>query len=229
MFAQREVLEMARNKHPEETVNLILEVAFQLFLEKGYERTSIQDIIDHLGGLSKGAIYHHFKSKEEILDAVTNRMMGSSNAMLAQIRDQEGLTGKEKLQKLFRASLLRPEHDNLFSMAPEFGDNSKLVYSIFRDTITVVTPEYILPIIEQGLADGSIQTDYPEELAELMMFAANVWMNPMMFHDTPQKSGRKFRLFGQMMKGFGLDIVDEELETRIQELTAIYNEHALAK
>ena len=45
---------MARNKHPEETVNLILEVAFRLFMEKGYEHTSIQDIIEHLGGLSKG-------------------------------------------------------------------------------------------------------------------------------------------------------------------------------
>ena len=54
---------MARNKHPEETVNLILDVAFHLFMEKGYEHTSIQDIIDQLGGLSKGAIYHHFKSK----------------------------------------------------------------------------------------------------------------------------------------------------------------------
>ena len=45
---------MARNKHPEETVNLILDVAFRLFMEQGYEHTSIQDIIDNLGGLSKG-------------------------------------------------------------------------------------------------------------------------------------------------------------------------------
>ena len=52
---------MARNKHPEETINLILDVSFRLFMEKGYEQTSIQDIIDHLGGLSRGAIYHHFK------------------------------------------------------------------------------------------------------------------------------------------------------------------------
>lgn len=41
---------MARNKNPEETVNLILDVAYRLFMEKGYEYTSIQDIIDHLGG-----------------------------------------------------------------------------------------------------------------------------------------------------------------------------------
>ena len=55
---------MARNKHPEETVEKILAVSAKLFMEKGYEHTTLQDIIDNLGGLTKGAIYHHFKGKE---------------------------------------------------------------------------------------------------------------------------------------------------------------------
>ena len=58
---------MARNKYPELTVEKILEVSQRLFLEKGYEQTTIQDIVDNLGGLTKGAVYHHFKSKEEII------------------------------------------------------------------------------------------------------------------------------------------------------------------
>ncbi len=91
---------MARNKNPEETVNLILDTAFRLFMEKGYEHTSIQDIIDNLGGLSKGAIYHHFKSKEDILLAVTGRMTSESNKMLAGIRDAPGLNGKDKLKTI---------------------------------------------------------------------------------------------------------------------------------
>jgi len=65
---------MARNKYPEETVNLILEAALKLFIEKGYEHTSIQDIINNLGGLSKGAIYHHFRSKEEIFQSVCEKI-----------------------------------------------------------------------------------------------------------------------------------------------------------
>lgn len=48
---------MARNKYPEQTVELILETARRLFLEKGYEATTIQDIVDGLGGLTKGAVY----------------------------------------------------------------------------------------------------------------------------------------------------------------------------
>ncbi len=54
---------MARNKYPEITVEKILDVSQRLFLEKGYDKTTIQDIVDELGGLSKGAIYHHFKSE----------------------------------------------------------------------------------------------------------------------------------------------------------------------
>ena len=61
---------MARNKYPEVTEERILEAAQRLFLEKGYDNTTIQDIVDQLGGLTKGAVYHHFKSKEEILDKV---------------------------------------------------------------------------------------------------------------------------------------------------------------
>lgn len=57
---------MARNKYPEITVEKILDVSQRLFLEKGYDKTTIQDIVDELGGLSKGAIYHHLSPKKKL-------------------------------------------------------------------------------------------------------------------------------------------------------------------
>ena len=59
---------MARGKNPEETRRKILAVSKQLFLEKGYDNTSIQDIVNGLDGMTKGAIYQHFKSKFEIFE-----------------------------------------------------------------------------------------------------------------------------------------------------------------
>mgnify|MGYP002511804442 FL=1 len=215
---------MARNKHPEETVQLILDVAFRLFMEKGYERTSIQDIIDRLGGLSKGAIYHHFKSKDDILMAVTDRMTAQSNQMLADIRDCGNLSGREKLKRIFKESISRPVQNDIFTVAPNFHDNPKLLFSLLHDTIDEVAPNYILPIIRQGIADGTIETEYPEQLAELILLAANVWMNPMIFDSSVEESCRKFMVFGQMLRGFGLDIVDDEILERLRELTAIYQE-----
>lgn len=216
---------MARNKHPEETVNLILDVAFRLFMEKGYEHTSIQDIINHLGGLSKGAIYHHFKSKEDILIAVTDRMTAESNQMLADIRDRRDLSGKEKLKTIFKESIGRPVQTDIFTVAPDFHNNPKLLFSLLHDTIEEAAPNYIFPIIQQGISDGTIETDYPEQLAELILLAANVWMNPMIFDSSEEDSCRKFMVFGQMLQGFGLDIMDEEMLERLQELTSIYQKN----
>ena len=216
---------MARNKHPEETVNLILDVAFRLFMEKGYEHTSVQDIINHLGGLSKGAIYHHFKSKEDILVAVTDMMTEESNKILAVIRDRTDLTGKEKLKMIFKDSIFRPVQDEIFAVAPDLSNNPRLLFSIFRVTVNEAAPNYILPIIEQGIADGTVQTDYPAELAELIILVANIWMNPMIFDNSAEESYRKFMVFRQMMQGFGLDIVDDELLGRLQELAVIYQKN----
>ena len=216
---------MARNRHPEETVHLILDVAFRLFMEKGYEHTSVQDIINNLGGLSKGAIYHHFKSKEDILVAVTERMTAESNQMLAVIRDRSDLSGKEKLKTIFRESISRPVQNDIFTVAPDFHNNPKLLFSLLHDTIDNAAPNYILPIIRQGISDGSIKTNYPEQLAELILLAANVWMNPMIFDSTEEESYHKFMVFKQMLQGFGLDIVDSEMLERLQELTSIYQKN----
>ena len=216
---------MARNRHPEETVNLILDVAFRLFMEKGFEHTSIQDIIDNLGGLSKGAIYHHFKSKEDILVAVTEKMTAVSNRMLAVIRDRSDLSGKEKLKTIFKTSISQSVQNDIFTVAPDFHNNPKLLFSLLHDTIDNAAPNYILPIIRQGISDGSIKTDYPEQLAELILLAANLWMNPMIFDSTEEESCRKFMVFRQMLQGFGLDIVDSEMLERLQELASIYQKN----
>ena len=89
---------MARNKHPEETVAKILDVSMRLFTEQGYEHTTIQDIVDALG-MSKGAIYHHFKSKEDILDRINDRYYEN----LEWFSDPAKLPGRNGLEKLRHA------------------------------------------------------------------------------------------------------------------------------
>ena len=63
---------MPRNKYPEQTVEKILDAAAAHFAEKGYQSTTLQDIVDATG-LSKGAVYHHFRSGE-IARKVGDRM-----------------------------------------------------------------------------------------------------------------------------------------------------------
>lgn len=216
---------MARNKYPEETVNLIIETAGRLFVEKGYEHTSIQDIIDNLGGLSKGAIYHHFRSKEDILTAVTDRMTESSEILLRQIRDDKTLKGREKLQKIFYASINRPEQDDMFKSAPKLGENPQLLSMMLHETIDVTVPEYIFPIMEEGIKDGSIVTNYPRELAEVLILLGNIWINPMVFDGSTEETVRRCECFLEICKALGIDIMDSSMVERIRELTDIYEEY----
>ena len=95
---------MSRNKYPEETVKLILETAARLFTAKGFERTSLQDIMDETK-LSKGAIYHHFASKEDIFIKICENTSKRTELLLSKVRDNEKMTGKEKLKALFSAEI----------------------------------------------------------------------------------------------------------------------------
>ncbi|WP_225229140.1 TetR/AcrR family transcriptional regulator [Paenibacillus gallinarum] len=100
---------MARNKYPEQTLEQILAVSSKLFTEKGFEKTSIQDIIDELG-MSKGAIYHHFKSKEDILDAVMNKQFSYAAQMLDDlIQNTQASNAREKLVMILEQIVADPD------------------------------------------------------------------------------------------------------------------------
>ncbi|WP_426332755.1 TetR/AcrR family transcriptional regulator [Paenibacillus silvae] len=209
---------MARNKYPEETINQILTVALNLFIQKGYEQTSIQDIINELGGLTKGAIYHHYKSKEEIFQAVTDHMFKGVDEMLSGVREDKELNGLEKLRKISRVSLNNPAQNEMASAAPSLLRNPKLLAAQLENIFEKGVPLYIQPIIEQGVRDGSIRTDYPRELSEALMILTNFWLNPAVIQTTPEMMLRKVRLFDEILKGLGLDLFDEKMIQRYEEL-----------
>lgn len=209
---------MARNKYPEETVERILDVSFKLFLEKGYDKTSIQDIIDNLGGLSKGAIYHHFKSKEAILEAVYNRLDSGIAAEMTTILRDSSRSGAEKLRQMFLDSLRDEGSQRFLASMPNLLDNPQLLAIHMKTAIQNVVPNFILPVIREGIADGSIETDSPLELSNLLILLANVWLNPLIYPNTEEKLEKKVRMFGQIMQALGLHLGDAPL---FEGLTAV--------
>ena len=200
---------MSRNRYPEQTVEKILDTAQGLFLEKGYENTSIQDIINGLGGLSKGAVYHHFKSKEDIFNAVGERFNQRAISELAAIRDDNTLTGREKLEKMFRLSLSNSDGDIMYTVAPDMLDNPKLLALEMRQIIEDSSPHYVQPVIEQGLEDGSIKTDYPQELSEVILLLTNIWLNPLVLTADVDDMARRVRFFNELLKNMGVDLLDD--------------------
>ncbi|QJC54017.1 TetR/AcrR family transcriptional regulator [Paenibacillus albicereus] len=209
---------MARNKYPEETVSQILNAALGLFIQKGYEQTSVQDIINELGGLTKGAIYHHFKSKEEIMQAVIDHLFKDVDVMLSAIRDDKKLSGLEKLRAISRASLDNPAQNEVASATPSLLRNPKLLAAQIEHIFQKAAPIHIQPIIEEGMRDGSIRTDYPQELSEVLLVLTNLWLNPAVIEASPEAMLRKVKFFDEILKGLGLDLFDDQMLRRYEEL-----------
>lgn len=202
---------MARNRYPEETINLILEEALKLFIEKGYEHTSIQDMLNNLGGLSKGAIYHHFKSKEEIFEAVCTKIGNENRVFYDKIREDKSKNGYEKLKTMMKAAYANPNSEAILSMTTKIVSDPKFLMNQINEIYELVAPLYIEPIIKQGISDGSIQTDYPRELAEVLITLINIWINPVIAKSTPAEMKKKLEFFKVLLNGIGIDILDEEI------------------
>ena len=201
---------MARNKHPEQTVQLILDTATRLFLQKGYDKTTLQDIIDATK-LSKGAIYHHFASKEAILIAVVDRMGDFNSAVLAEIRDRKGLTGAEKLRELFRTSMTLSFQGKILHMLPFLIENPKFMALQMQSILGEAAPDYILPILKEGIADGSIHTDHPEELSEVLLLLSDLWLHPILRPSTPEQVRARCAFFNQLTRQYGFELLDGDI------------------
>ena len=201
---------MARNKHPEQTITLILDTASRLFLQNGYERTTLQDIIDATH-LSKGAIYHHFASKEAILIDVVDRIGDFNSAVLAEIRDKAGLTGAEKLRELFRTSMKLSFQGNILHMLPFLIENPKFMALQMQSILGEASPHYVLPILKEGIADGSIRTDHPEELSEVLLILSDLWLHPILRPSTPEQVRARCTFFNQFTRQYGFELLDEDI------------------
>ena len=91
--------------------------------------------------------------------------------MLSGIRDDNGLNGLEKLRKISQVSLDNAARNELASVGPNLLRNPKLLAAQIENIIEKAVPVYIQPIIEQGMRDGSIRTDYQGSLAKPWSFS----------------------------------------------------------
>lgn len=195
---------MARNKYPEETVKLILDVSTRLFSEKGYDDTSLQDIINETK-LSKGAIYHHFSSKEDILKAIFHRLGNENAEIFAKIRDDSRLSGIEKLRKIFQTAVFHSNQSVLLTVSPCLLNNPRFLAMQIEQIYELIAPQFVEPILAEGVKDGSINIENPHEIAEAIMILTNVWLNPLVKMTDTEGMKKRCDTFNTLLKGLGID------------------------
>ena len=205
---------MARNKYPEITVEKILEAAQRLFLEKGYEHTTIQDIVDELGGLTKGAVYHHFKSKEDIICALSDKLFAENNPFAA-VKQRKDLNALQKMREAVKLNQQNTQEKQLNIEALPLLKNPRILVEMIQSNHQQLTPLW-QDLLEEGIADGSIQTEYPKEIAELIPLLGDVWLYPNLFPATEEELVHRFFFFKEMLEKMGAPIIDDELAELVQ-------------
>jgi AcrR family transcriptional regulator len=207
---------VSRNKYPEQSKILILDVAQELFLKQGYEKTTIQNIVDGLSGMTKGVVYHHFKSKKAIWDAVNQRMAGA-NPNQQWFENWQGDTGLEKLQRALLNSLGEYQRYDLAYSAEVMMKDPKTIGEMYTRNLSENTAA-IETYVQAGIKDGSIQTDDGHQLAEFIILTLNLWIGIRFTQLNKSEVIAKLTLLKQVYEGINLPLINAETIEAVKKL-----------
>ena len=196
---------MARNRDSHETRKKILEVSKDLFLEKGFDNTSIQDIIDGLGGLTKGVIYHHFESKDEILQSIV-----SKNNQEILNYNWRGDTALKKIQNSLMDAFSNLKYQRLVYSVSIMLRSPRLLGEQYLSLFSDFLPE-IRKKVYEGVKDESIKTEYPEELADLIILTLDVWIGFQISVFSVEELKRKMNFIKLTFEGLGVQLITDEM------------------
>ena len=196
---------MARNRDSHETRKKILEVSKDLFLEKGFDNTSIQDIIDGLGGFTKGVIYHHFESKDEILQSIV-----SENNQEILNYNWRGDTALKKIQNSLMDAFSNLKYQRLVYSVSIMLRSPRLLGEQYLSLFSDFLPE-IRKKVYEGVKDESIKTEYPEELADLIILTLDVWIGFQISVFSVEELKRKMNFIKLTFEGLGVQLITDEM------------------
>jgi len=207
------VNQLPRNKYPEETRQKIIETSLKLFVEKGYDETTVLDIVANLGGMTRGAFYHHFKNKEDILEAVfygeEYAPKGFETAKAANVAN-----GMERLRLALKLSLAENTGTTFQTDATKLAMQLMMSPRFLAEKVKgdIQTAALLEPLIAEGMADGSIAPGNPKLLAQLFMVVVNFWMMPTIFPtESEDELWQKGEMMLKIMEAVNFPVIDDEL------------------
>jgi AcrR family transcriptional regulator len=189
---------MPRKNDSAGTVEKILDIAGALFTEKGYEQTTMQDIVDKLG-MSKGAIFHHFKSKEDVMDGVIHRMIGGIVEQVNAIAEDSMRTVSEKIRSAILSMNVSGGVGGEVIAELHKPVNAQMHQTTISKTIQSVVP-IIAKIVEQGVSEGIYNTPHPRETLELLFAANQVIFDSGIFRWNREELAIRAHCFVRMME-----------------------------
>lgn len=145
----------------------ILDVAEKLFARKGYEKTTINNILHELG-IAKGTFYYYFKSKEEVLDSIINRVTEIILQRARSIVSNKELSPVEKIINLILSMNVQEEIDDEFMTGVHKPENALIHQKSLAQTVTKITPIFD-EVVDEGINRGIFKSEYPEQYIKIFL------------------------------------------------------------
>lgn len=163
-------------KKAEDRKNEILDAADILFNQYGYEKTSTNQILEMVG-IARGTLYHHFKSKEAIIDALIERYMTQWLQVIQGAAEDKSVNSIDRLINTIRAMKVEEQNQmgETFNMLHK-PDNALMHEKMEQTILKNITP-IVSSIIEAGIGEKRFSTPFPYETAELLISSANIIFN----------------------------------------------------
>lgn len=205
---------MARpvKKSPEQWKSEILNAAQELFLSKGYDNTSITDIMNLAGG-AKGLFYRFFQSKEELMQELGNQMFLANNPF-EEVKNRSDLNGLQKIRELLALNRSDSNRENINLQAVPILKDPRILASAVAENRRILTPLWF-ELLEEARQDGSIRTEYAKELSELLPLI-NFWLMPSVFPASPEEIRHKYRFVMDVLNSMGLPLMDEGMMDAVE-------------
>lgn len=149
----------------------VLETAMGLFASQGYEATSIAQIIAALG-ISKGAFYHHYSSKEDLVEALAAMYAEEAAARARSVLEDESLDAFGRLSMFLsrmRNTKIESGPQLQAAFAPIFLEKNRNLYERTQAAVNNVIRPILAKIIAEGIADRAFDTPDAEAAAEIML------------------------------------------------------------
>ncbi len=159
-------------KEAAERRNEILDVAEELFVTRGYDRTSTGDILDRVG-IARGTLYYHFRSKEDILNAMIDRI---NDSLLARARAIASDTSVPVLDRIVMTIAgLHVDTDIGHEIIDQVHkpQNALMHQKMQKNLIEGIVP-VITALVEEGSAQGIFHIEYPAETVEMLTLYSGI-------------------------------------------------------
>jgi len=200
---------MPRHDPSEKTKTEIIETAVRLFGERGWDKVNVEDVVKEVG-VTRGAFYHYFKSREELIHAVMIQLFLENNPFTIAF-EQEGINALEKL--LFALKL-----NHKMQSDPVFTKEMQKAYEnpvIFKNNILLNINQgapFIEKLLIAGNEDGSMNVAYPKQVSQIIIALSCVWLDTDIFPVSYKDYVDKLVFMEYLCKLLGTSFADDELK-----------------